>query len=279
MTSVRGAVATQQQKPTVEAFIGQIVPEIQRALPKGMDGDRIARLALTVVRKDRNLQQCDPYSFAGALLTAAALGLEVGTGEAHLVAYKGECTFIPDYKGLSKLFYQHPLARHLDCQAVYERDEFDYAYGLEPYLTHKPARGDRGAITEYYAVASLSTGAKAFVVLTPDEISALRGGKVGPDPRFKGGDPMHWMERKTVLKQLMKLLPKSTTLQKALDADEKTGRELAYERAVEGGVAPTAIESPPVQQGVDPATGEVADGVIVKEPNEPAWPDTAQPPA
>ena len=264
MSNALDNVRNRTAPPTVEQFIGQIIPEIQRALPRGMDGDRIARLALTVVRKDRALQQCDPFSFAGALLTAAALGLEVGTGEAHLVAYKNECTFIPDYKGLAKLFYQHPLARHIDCQTVYANDDFDYAYGLDPFLTHKPARGDRGAIEAYYAVASLSTGAKAFVVLSPEEVKALRGGKVGPDPRFKGGDPMHWMERKTVLKQLMKLMPKSATLQRAIEADEKTGTEL--HRELQDGQR-TAISAAPEPEA-DTVTGEVTDT---------SWPTTAQP--
>jgi recombination protein RecT len=273
-SSALDRVGQQSKPPTVTEFIGQLVPEIQRALPRGMDGDRIARLALTVVRKDRNLQECNPHSFAGALLTAAALGLEVGTGEAHLVAYKGECTFIPDYKGLAKLFYQHPLARHLDTQTVYERDEFDYAYGLDPYLRHKPVRGDRGAIEAYYAVASLSTGAKAFVVLTPDEVKALRGGKVGPDPRFKGGDPTHWMERKTVLKQLMKLLPKSTTLQQALDADEKTGTELS--RALLAEAQQTALPAGVDTNGVVDVTFDETGGA---DPTSDAdWPPTTQPP-
>lgn len=283
MSSVRGAVATQNSRPTVEQFIGQIVPEIQRAAPPGMDGDRLARLALTVVRKDRNLQQCDPYSFAGALLTASALGLEVGTGEAHLVAYKGECTFIPDYKGLAKLFYQHPLARHLDAQVVYENDDFDYAYGLDPYLTHKPTKGERGKIVYYYAVAALSTGAKAFVVLTPDEVKALRGGKVGPAANFKGGDPMKWMERKTALKQLMKLMPKSTTLQRALEADEKSGSELRREMeqaqplpAIEAPAEPAYDPRPGEPEAVDAATGAVLD-VEIEDPDEPAWPSVTQP--
>jgi recombination protein RecT len=279
MTTALDRVGQQSAPPTVTEFIGQLVPEIQRALPAGMDGDRIARLALTVVRKDRALQNCDPLSFAGALLTAAALGLEVGTGEAHLVAYGKECTFIPDYKGLSKLFFQHPLARHLDCQVVYENDTFDYAYGLDPFLTHKPARGDRGAIHAYYAVAALSTGAKAFVVLTPEDCKALRGGKVGPDARFKGGDPMHWMERKTALKQLMKLLPKSTTLQRALEADEKSGSELHRDRAIEARSSTAAIEAAPVD--VDPATGVVLDPADQTGGADPdtdaAWPETAKP--
>lgn len=271
MTAARDALATRDSNkpPTVTEYIGRLVPEIQRALPKGMDGDRIARLALTVVRKDPALAACDPYSFAGALLTAAALGLEIGTGEAHLVAYKQECTFIPDYKGLAKLFYQHPLARHLDCQVVYENDAFDYAYGLDPFLTHKPARGDRGAVTEYYAVASLSTGARAFVVLSPDEVKAIRGGKVGPSGRI--ADPMHWMERKTVLKQLMKLLPKSTTLQLALAADEMTGRELQQQLP--------AVTEAPALMAYEPTTGEVLDGSLEGPTDGASWPAARQPAA
>lgn len=211
--------------PTVGAFIQQLRPELQRALPRGMDADRLARLALTVVRRDKALAACSPPSFAGALLSAAALGLEPGVGgEAYLVAYKGECTLIVGYQGYAKLFWQHPLAKHLDAQAVHERDEFDFAYGLDPYLRHKPAKGDRGEVVSYYAVATLTTGASAFVVLSVDEVKKLRGGKVGSS----GGipDPMHWMERKTALRQLVKMLPRSTQLNQALEADEKTGSEL-----------------------------------------------------
>jgi recombination protein RecT len=230
MTSI--ALPSDKPAPTITSTIAELKPQLQRALPRGMDADRIARLALTAVRKDKALAKCDPMSFAGALLTASALGLEPGVnGEAWLVAYGRECTFIPGYQGLAKLFYQHPLARHLECEVVYERDDFDYAKGTDPYLRHKPALGDRGQVVAYYAAASLSTGAKAFVVLTPDEVKALRGGKVGPSGKI--ADPMRWMERKTVLRQLFKLLPKSTTLQTALDADEKTGRELYAERVAE----------------------------------------------
>jgi recombination protein RecT len=67
-----------------------------------------------------------------------------------------------------------------------------------------------------------------FVVLTVDDVKKLRGGKTGSN----GGiaDPMHWMERKTALRQLVKMLPKSTTLARALDADEKGGHELYREQ-------------------------------------------------
>lgn len=237
MTASTEIQTREEKPPTIGQVIARMQPEIARALPRGMDADRIARLALTVVRQsdiearkarkpENSLANCSPESFAGALLTSAALGLEPGVnGEAYLVPYKGEATLIVGYQGMAKLFWQHPMAKHLDAHAVHERDEFDYAYGLAQYLRHKPATGERGKITHYYAVAELSSGASAFVVLTAEEVKRLRGGKVGPSGQIK--DPMNWMERKTALRQLVKLLPKSTALQAAITVDEQPGSVLA----------------------------------------------------
>lgn len=236
------------ESKTIGAMIQNLRPEISRALPRGMDADRMARLALTVLRQTPALANCNPQSFAGALLTAAALGLEPGVnGEAYLVPYRKECQLIVGYQGYCKLFWQNPLARHLDAQAVYENDEFDYEYGLTPMLRHKPARGTRGNIIAYYAVATLSTGGSAFVVLTPAEVKALRGGKAGTS----GGidDPMKWMERKTVLRQLIKTLPRSTMLNAAVTLDEETGTSLRSRRAAE-----SLVE-----------TGEIHDAEIVED--------------
>lgn len=261
--SVGSAVAQQQAaRPTVAQAIELMKPEIARALPKGMDADRMARLALTLVRKDRNLAACSPESFAGALLTSSALGLEPGVnGEAYLVAYKGECTLIVGYQGMAKLFYQSPLAKHLDAQAVHERDQFDYEYGLTPKLSHKPAKGDRGQVTHYYAVATLNTGASAFIVLTVEETKQLRGGKVGPDARSGIKDPMHWMERKTALRQLIKLLPKSTALDAVARVDERPGTELHAEM----------VEQRAIESGMNPATGELPAEYVEAEVETDPW--------
>jgi recombination protein RecT len=273
--SIEQAVAQRQEaQPSLGTLVQRLRPELTRALPKHMDGDRMARLALTVLRQTPKLGQCSPQSFAGALLTAAALGLEPGVnGEAYLVPYevrKGprrgqvDCQLILGYQGLAKLFWQNPLARHLDAQAVYERDDFDYAYGLEPMLRHRPATGDRGKVVAYYAVAALASGGSAFVVLSPEDVKALRQGKVGPSGDI--ADPMRWMERKTALRQLLKILPRSATLAAALNADERTGTELharkAHENLAELGTEPLA-ELPPA--GVDLDTGEIHEGELLPE--------------
>jgi recombination protein RecT len=279
-TAVAKANGDEQPKQTVAGFIRAMQPELARALPKGMDADRMARLVLTVVRQSErewqkgnakeHLGQCTPESFAGAILTAASLGLEPGVnGEAYLVPYKHEATLIIGYQGYAKLFYQHPLARNLDCQAIFEHDEFDYAYGTTPFLKHKPKLGERGKVIGYYAVATLSTGASAFVVLSPEQVKELRGGKVGPKGQIK--DPERWMERKTALRQLAKMLPKSANMTAAIAVDEQSGRVLSVNRVADAITAGDAVpslpspidadgvedEQPPA--GVDAETGEVTE--------------------
>lgn len=248
----------QGAKPTIGSMIQSMRGEIARALPRHLDADRIARIALTAVRKDPKLERCDPASFMGALLTASQLGLEPGgpAGEAYLVPYGRECTLIIGYQGFAKLFWQSPMAKHLDAQAVYDNDEFDYEYGLAPFLRHKPALGNRGNVKCFYAVAALTSGATAFVVLSPEDVKALRGSS-GPNGNIK--DPMHWMSRKTAVRQLVKLLPKSADLARAIEADEKVRTDL-HEDAIDLPMAAPVQQITASEQGpVNASTGELDD--------------------
>jgi len=103
------------------------------------------------------------------------------------------------------------------------------------------------------------------LVLSPEEVKTLRSGNVGPSGRIP--DPQRWMEKKTVLRQLFKLLPKSTQLVQALEVDERSGRELQAElvdarRQIEAAAAtvgpPPPAPGPPA--GVDRVTGEAGAG-------------------
>ena len=223
---------THDAAPTLASALTSMAPEIQRALPKHMSGDRIARITLTQVRQNPKLAECTPASFFGSLLTAAALGLEPGVnGECYLVPYKGECTLIIGYQGVAKLFWQHPLSKRLSAEYVCKNDHFDYDKGLTSRLEHTPASGERGPVIGYYAIAELSTGALAFDYFTADQVKALRGGAVGT----KGvADPEHWMERKTALKQVLKLMPKSVELIQAVSVDETIG-SMATAKAITAG--------------------------------------------
>lgn len=268
-------------RPSLAVMIERLKPEIARALPKHVSVDRITRIAITALRRNMQLNACTPESFLGALLTASQLGLEVNTpaGEAYLIPYRDECTLVIGYQGIVKLFWQHPQAKHIDAQAVYERDEFDYAYGLNPFLSHKPARGDRGQVIYYYAVATLTGGGSAFAVLTPEDVRALRKAS-GPN----GGipDPMHWMERKTAIKQMLKLLPKTVELTAAVTADEQVRTDYSrsledmevHAPAIEAPASAPAAEEPAAEEPaetVDVDAAAAQDGPVVEDPPEDPW--------
>ncbi len=263
---------------TTAGLLKVLTPEIAKALPRGMDPDRMARLVTTEVRKSRNakaagiarqsLEDCTQESFAGALLTASALGLEPGVnGECYLVPYRDnrrrvvECQLIIGYQGIVKMFWQHPRAARIDAQWVGENDEFRYSKGLNPILEHVAAKGDRGKPVYFYAIVEVTGAQPLWDVFTAEDIRELRRGKVGSSGDIK--DPQHWMERKTALKQVLKLAPKTTRLDTAIRVDDRPGTDLARSQAME---LPPAVQ--PTQDYID---GDVIDepeqhGDVVAEP-------------
>jgi recombination protein RecT len=272
MTDVRAAVATQQttvaqRQAAQAAYIAKLGPELRKVLPKYLPEERYVRLATTAVRTNEKLQRATPISLAGALMTAAALGLEPNTptGDCYILPYENkragrgpdgefqvEAQLILGYQGLVRLYNNSPAAGEIFAEAVYPEDDFSWARGTSPYIDHRPhpeARAADSKPTHYYAVAILQNGAKPFVVLTADEVKTLRRGKVGSSGDIP--DPQRWMERKTALRQLVKLLPKSTELALAGRVDESSGTELYAERVK--------------AERVDQVTGEIAADSDVEE--------------
>lgn len=253
--------AGDQQPPqpqSLAAFVNTMSGELARAVPKHLTGDRIARIALTSLRTTKHLPECTTESFAGALMSCAQLGLEPGgpAGEAYLLPFfnrrKGvyEVQLVIGYQGMVKLFWQSPMARHLDAQAVKENDHFDYEYGLNPKLEHRPARGDRGKTIAYYAVATMTNGGAGFVVMFPEDIEAIR-------KRSKAKDDGPWltdydaMAKKTCIRQLFKTLPKSAELARAVAHDEsvRTDRSLDAIDAAPDWIPGETVERPELTAG------------------------------
>lgn len=79
---------------------------------------------------------------------------------------------------------------------------------------------------------------------------------MGPDPRFKGGDPEHWMERKTALKQVLKLAPKSTQLHQVYAFDEQPG---SIDRATSTFAQIEAPETDPSEQPAETVDAELVE--------------------
>lgn len=209
--------------PTVFTMLEQLKPEIAKALPAHMNAERMARIGLTVIRQTPALGRCEPASLLGALMTCAQLGLEPGPlGEAYLVPYGNQVTFIPGYRGLIKLAWQSGQLTSIAAHTVHANDEFDYEYGLDPKLVHKPALKNRGEVIAVYAAAVFKNGGSAFIVMSIEDVEAIR-------TRSRASANGPWktdydaMARKTAVRQLIRWLPLSSELANVQTAAEVDG--------------------------------------------------------
>jgi len=211
---------------SVMGLLEQMKGEIARCLPKHLTPERMARIAMTELRKTPKLQECDPMSFIAAIMQASQLGLEPGIlGSCYLIPFnnnttgKVECTFMPGYRGFLDLARRSGQIVSLVARAVYSNDEFSYEFGLKEDLIHKPAMNDRGELIAVYAVAILKDGGHQFDVMSKKDVDII---KSQSKSRNNGPWVTHYeeMAKKTVLRKLFKWLPCSVEMQKAVSLDE-----------------------------------------------------------
>ena len=227
--------APQRATTGTAGLVETMGPQFARALPAHIPAERFTRLALTALRaKNKNgrpmFEQCTPESFLGALMTCAQLGLEPNTptGEAYLIPYGPVCTFVPGYQGLAKLAWQSGQIAEMYAEMVHERDEFHYELGLHRDLRHVPAPGDRGAVVGVYAVVRLQDGGTLFEYMTAAELDAHDTAHGQSRSAKAPADLRGWMRKKTVLRQVLKLVPKSTSMQQALAQDGAVRTDLSF---------------------------------------------------
>lgn len=205
-----------QQKGSIIDLVNQFAPEIMKVLPKHLTPDRMTRVILTEIRKNPKLAECSQSSLFSSIIQCVQLGLEPGSGlgHAYLVPYGRECTFICGYQGMIELAERNGLAVY--AKVAYEHDIFIYEDGLDPKLIHKPMMGQsesRGEILAAYAIAVYKDGRKKFEVLSVGQIEDHR-----KKSKFPNGGPWkdHYAEmaKKTAIRVLFKMLPKSPLMAK-----------------------------------------------------------------
>ena len=219
---------------SIKEWILAMKPQIEKALPSVITAERFTRMALTAVSTNPQLGECSPASFCGAMLQAAQLGLEPNTplGQAYLIPYRNkgkmEAQFNLGYLGMVELAHRSGEFQSIEARVVYENDEFEYEYGLESTLKHKPAMKDRGKPIAYYAVYKLVNGGYGFEVMSKEDIDAhARKYSKGFDSSYSPWKTAYdQMAKKTVLKQVLKYAPIKTEFVKAVNTDETIKAEI-----------------------------------------------------
>ncbi len=151
---------------------------------------------------------------------------------AYLVPRRGfngvECFLEPSYQGLVKLITDTGSAKNVVAHLVYDGDDFEVSLGTSEDVIHKPKFQSK-EITHVYAIATLFDGTNQIEVMHVDEVFKIRDSsesyksfKAGKSKSCIWNDHEGEMSRKTVVKRLVKYLPKTEMWDKlgnAIDID------------------------------------------------------------
>ncbi len=277
-------MVTKNQVAVVRDAIIKIESELKKVLPKAMPSDKFLRTVLTAVQLNPGIAEANTKSVLAACMKAAADGLLLDGREAVLVVYRSKAgpmaQYLPMVQGIIKKVRQSGEVSVLNSFVVYENDEYEVVYGLQPSITHRPAMsGERGDPVAVYAVCQYKDGTHDFETMTFAEVEAIRN-------RSKAKNSGPWvtdwgeMARKTAIRRLSKRLPMSTdTLAMVARIDElydlgQTDTDHVPSRRKTRGAGAAALNEADGEADLetDPETGEVIDGeaeVLATEDPEP----------
>lgn len=276
--NVTAAVAVRDNGPG--AMVEHYRNDLATVMPSHVKPDTFVRLAVGVLRRDRNLTQAaqnNPAALMSALMDAAQLGLTPGTEQFYLVPRKAkgrlEVQGIRGYQGEIELIYRAGAVSSVIVEVVRAADAFRYAPGRDerPHHDIDWDADDRGALRLVYAYAVMKDGATSkVVVLNRSQVMAAKAMSQGSDSQYspwQKHEEAMWM--KTAAHQLTKWVPTSAEYMRE---QLRAAQEVAAEQAPQ--TAPVQQPTAPVQD-VDegPIEAEFVDDTPASD-----WPETAQPP-
>lgn len=183
-------------------------------LPAHLSADRLNRTIISAIKGDPKLLECDRGSLFKAVMTAAVFGLEVDGRQSAIVRFRDKAQLMPMVSGLITL--AHNAGFMIDAQVVRQKDEFSFKLGMNPDVTHYPARaqgrGNDNPVVAAYAI-SWPIGHRedaVFDILELDDIIARRDRSAAW--KFKGerspwGTDFAAMARKSAVRARANHLP------------------------------------------------------------------------
>lgn len=252
------------EQKTLQQYIKNMEGEIKKALPSVITPERFTRIVLSAISVNPQLGSCTPSSFLGAMMTSAQLGLEVNTplGQAYVLPYRNkgvlEAQFQLGYKGLIDLAYRSGEVEVIQAHVVYENDDFECEYGLDPKLTHRPADSNRGEPIKVYAVFKTRSGGFGFEVMSMEDVRkhAAKYSKSYGSGFSPWKTNFEEMAKKTVLKRVLKYAPLKSDFVKAAVQDEVIKKGLSDDMYT----VPAENIMDAEYTEIDPETGEVVEG-------------------
>tara|TARA_R110000868_G_scaffold410370_1_gene698209 strand:- start:641 stop:1414 length:774 start_codon:yes stop_codon:yes gene_type:complete len=203
-------------------YLDKLKPQMQMALPKHLNADRMTRIVMTEFSKNSQLQDCSMQSIAACVMTASQLGLEIGVGgQAYMIPYGKTATFVPGWKGLIDLVSRAGRAS-VRTGAVFQGDEFEWELGTNQFLKHRPyGESDPDKMLFAYAIGQVNGAAFPVIECWPNErIKKHFAKNVVQKLQPNHYSNRHWemYARKVVLLQVLKYMPQSIELHAAVES-------------------------------------------------------------
>ncbi len=262
---------------TKTEIIEELRPQFDLAFPDPTDAARFVRIARTTIRYSPKLLGCTDESVVGALLLCAQLGLEPGgpRQQAFIIPrWNGrlkcnEATFQLGYRGVMELARRSGEILSIEAREVHEADDFEFEYGLDEKLRHRPADGDRGPLIGAYCLARFTNGGHYYSFVSDETIRKHHESR-SHEPEKKTSP---WqtdraaMYRKTAIVAAGPYLPLSLKAMTAIAQDgtvhtEGTGVDFTEVDApepppfIDVPSEETSPEEPDPEAGADEGTGE-----------------------
>lgn len=228
-------ITEQDQLNEAKAKLDRMKAEIEKIAGGLVTSEELVRFTLNACVKNPKLFECfrTPEGTASlflSVITSRIIEIPCDGIHGYLVpffqsAYKEKpaamiCQFMPGYKGYVQLAYANQNVASINCAAVFEKDDFDFEYGTQPYLRHKPFNGKAGELRWAYGIVKMRSGHTEFRVLTREDVLKRKAvSKAKDSGPWIDWEPEMWA--KTGLHNLAKVAPLGNRVQRALAIDDR----------------------------------------------------------
>lgn len=187
--------------------------------------------AMQICQSNSMLKKADALSVLECVINLAQTDLTLNPilKLSYLIPFREDdkikCRIEPSYQGLMKLITDTGSARSISAAVVYSGDEFEVEGGTNPKIKHV-LKFKSKEVFAVYSVATLSDGSRQFEVMTVADVEDIRANSEAYKFYLKKTEaqrsktPCIWvdhfeeMAKKTVVKRLVKYLPKTDIFEK-----------------------------------------------------------------
>lgn len=207
-------------KNAIEEVLVERLDRLRELAPPDYKVIRAIQIIGRVCYQNQALLRCDKQTILLSVCHGMELGLDFspGSGQAYIVPYGAQAQLIVGYRGWKKLVLDSGFLAGLDAQVIYEGEPHEIILGTDPRVTHTANFNPAGKPIGAYAIAVFKDGHKQVAALRKDDIARAKSASRARSGPWTTDEAA--MIRKTALLRLVKYLPETPAVVKAMEYDE-----------------------------------------------------------